>query len=420
MWATLRQRNFSLLWLAGLISLTGNWMLSIALPVTVYDMTGSALAVGGILLATNLPGILFSAFAGVFVDRWERRRTMVIVNLLMALALLPLLLVRSPDTLGLIYLVSLVQSTLSRFFAPAENAMLPLLSDPKLLVSANALNALNNNLARLVGPALGGLIAPLLGLPGVVVIDALTFLAAAGLVALISVRSHPGKSGEARAAKLSNLLEDWIQGLRIIWHSRIVRILFIFNCLVSISESTMYVLFVPFVTEVLHGDSVHVGGLMSSQAVGGLLGGLVIGWVALRVKTSRLLGISALCFGLVDFALFNYSHFVSGILIGYALILLAGPLTVGMSAAFDTMLQSNVADAFRGRVFGTLGMASALFGLLGIAIGGLGGDTFGIVPVINIQAYTFMIVGIASLLLLRDKVIERLATGDAGATSAMD
>ena len=129
MLATLRQRDFSLLWFAGLISISGNWMLSIALPVAVYKLTGSTLAVGGMLLTSTLPGILFGSLAGVFVDRWERRRTLVIVNVLLALSILPLMLVRSVDSLWIVYLVSFVESTLSQFFTPAENAMLPLLSD---------------------------------------------------------------------------------------------------------------------------------------------------------------------------------------------------------------------------------------------------------------------------------------------------
>jgi MFS family permease len=124
--ATLRQRNFAVLWFAGLISLMGNWMLWIALPVAVYTFTGSTLAVGAMLLANTLPGILFGSLAGVFVDRWECKRTMVVVNGLLAVSIIPLLLVRSADWLWLVYIVSFVQSTLSQFFAPAENAMLPL------------------------------------------------------------------------------------------------------------------------------------------------------------------------------------------------------------------------------------------------------------------------------------------------------
>ena len=77
MLATLRNRNFSLLWTAGLISLIGNWMLIAAIPFHVYDVTGSALATSGWLIAYILPGIFFSSIAGVFVDRWDRRKTMI-------------------------------------------------------------------------------------------------------------------------------------------------------------------------------------------------------------------------------------------------------------------------------------------------------------------------------------------------------
>lgn len=403
MWATLRQRDFSLLWFAGLISLTGNWMLSIALPVMIYQMTGSALAIGGMLLANTLPRILFSSMAGVFVDRWERRRTMVVINLLLALSILPLLLVRSAEWLWLVYAVSFVQSTLAQFFGPAENAMLPLLAKPEQLVSANALNALNNNLARLIGPALGGLIAPLLGVSGVVTIDALTYLVAALLAALISVTSHPGKETAANGFSPRMMLDDWLDGLRLVWREKTVRTLFALSTLPAIGESAMYVLFVPFVTEVLHGDSLHVGGFMSAQALGGLLGGAMIGWIAAQVKPARLLAFGAIGIGLADLVLFNYWHFSTSLTIGYMMFLLAGPFAVGFGAGFNTLLQNHVADAYRGRVFGTFNLTGSLFTLIGIAIAGAAADTIGIVPVINIQAYVYLLMGMGYLLLLRER-----------------
>ncbi|QPC81890.1 MFS transporter [Phototrophicus methaneseepsis] len=405
MLATLRQRNFALLWLAGLISLTGNWMLSVALPVAVYEMTGSALAVGGMLLASTLPGILFSSFAGIYVDRWERRRTIVVINLLLAVSILPLLLVRSPEWLWLVYVVSFVQSALGKFFTPAENAMLPLLSDQKLLVSANALNALNNNLARLIGPALGGLVAPLLGLNGVVFIDVVTYVGAAILTAFINVTSHPGKRDLDAALASRSLLKEWVDGIQLIWRKPNMRILFLLNIPPAIGESVMYVLLVPFVTVVLQQESFHVGGLMSAQALGGLTGGMLIGWLSLRMKTSRLLGYSALAFGFVDLALFNYSQFFSGVALAYVLIFLAGPLVVMVGASFHTLIQTEVADSHRGRVYSTITLTRSSFVLVGIALTGLADEALGIVPVINVQAYAYMLVGIGALLLLRERAM---------------
>jgi MFS family permease len=97
MLATLRQRNFALLWLGGLISFTGDWMLIAALPFYVYQQTGSTLATAAMSVAAILPSVLLGSLAGVFVDRWDRKRVMVVANLLQMIAVLFLLLVRSNE-----------------------------------------------------------------------------------------------------------------------------------------------------------------------------------------------------------------------------------------------------------------------------------------------------------------------------------
>src|SRR5215207_9823644 len=94
----LRQRNFALLWLAGLVSLIGDWVLVVGLPIEIYNRTSSTLATAGMVLASLVPAVTLGSIAGVFVDRWDRRRLMVIVNVLLAVVLLPLLAI---DALGI-------------------------------------------------------------------------------------------------------------------------------------------------------------------------------------------------------------------------------------------------------------------------------------------------------------------------------
>jgi MFS family permease len=409
--ATLRQRDFSLLWFAGLVSMIGNWMLGVALSVLVYSMTGSVLAVGANLLATTLPSLLFGSLAGVFVDRWERRQTLVITNLLLALTLLPLLLVRSTGELWLVYIVSFAQSTLSQFLYPAENALLPLLSDPKYLTSANALNALNNNLARLIGPAAGGLVVAQFGAHGAILFDGVSFLFAATLIALIRTTSHPGKTTTNKPnTSLNKIANEWLEGVRLIWRDKTLRVLFLATPLISVGESVMSVLYVPFVTDVLRGTSIDVGGLMSAQAVGGIVGGVLITSVAARFKTFRLLGISAMIFGFLDLALFNYTTFIldGSILIGYVLILLVGPFSVAIGASYNTLIQSTTTDAYRGRVFATIGLTGSLSALFGIGIAVLFSEFVGIVPVINIQGYVYILMGVIVLIALRSQRAQRV------------
>src|SRR6266496_5856951 len=138
MLATLRHRNFALLWIAGLISFVGDWALFIALPVYVYDLTGSTLATGTMFVAQSLPRLLLGSIAGVFVDRWDRRRTMIVANLLSAVTLLLLLPVRSIADLWLVYLAAFLQASIALFFQPAESALVPTLVGEEHLIHANA------------------------------------------------------------------------------------------------------------------------------------------------------------------------------------------------------------------------------------------------------------------------------------------
>lgn len=397
--ATLRQRNFFLLWFAGLISYTGNWMLGVARPIIVYQMTGSTIATGGIVLASTLPSILLSSFAGVFVDRWERKRTMVIVNVLLGLSLIPLTFVRSADQLWLFYVVTFVQATLAQFFAPAENAMLPLLVDERHLVSANALNSLNNNLARLIGPAIGGILLSAAGLSAVVLIDSATYWVAAVLILLISVTSRPAAVTHSTPGGFAKLAQDWRAGLRVIQADSWLRLLFICAAIMAVGEGTVGVLFVPFVTDVLRGEATFLGWLMSAQAVGGLIGGAVIGWIGPRSTPLRLFIAGALVFGTIDLMIFNFTASAPGLAL--LLFVIVGIPGAALSTGYDTLIQLRSADAYRGRVFGAIQTVIALFAIFGTGIASVLGEVIGAWPTINLQGSNYVIIGLLMLVALR-------------------
>src|SRR5215203_1248689 len=163
----------------------GDWAMFAGLSFYAYEQTGSAFASGAVLTVLTLPGLLFGKVAGVFVDRLNRKRTMVVANLLQVLVMLPLLLVRPGESLWLVYVVAFVLASVSQFVAPAENALLPKLVGTDRLMAANSLNAFNDNLARIAGPAIGGLVIAFGGLGGVALLNAATFLLAAGLISQI-------------------------------------------------------------------------------------------------------------------------------------------------------------------------------------------------------------------------------------------
>jgi MFS family permease len=195
----LRHRDFVLLWTAGLISMTGNWMLLVAVPVTVLTVTGSSTATGAAVAAGLVPRILVAPLAGVYVDRWDRRRALVWANVLQVGLVLPLALVDDAGDMWIVIGSTFAMGCVAQVVSTAENALLPTLVPGGETGRANALNALNNNLARLAGPAIGGLLAASAGIGAVAVTDAATFLVAAVMIALIGARRPADRAPDGAA-----------------------------------------------------------------------------------------------------------------------------------------------------------------------------------------------------------------------------
>src|SRR5205807_6431818 len=149
MFSALHRRNFALLWFGQLISLTGDWVLFIALPFYVFALTGSALATGAMFIAETLPRLFLGSLAGVFVDRWNRRRTMIVADVSRALILLLLLLVRSRDLVWIVYVVAFAETSISQFFVPAKSAIIPSLLAEKDRVAPNSPDAFIDRVTRL-------------------------------------------------------------------------------------------------------------------------------------------------------------------------------------------------------------------------------------------------------------------------------
>lgn len=399
--AILRQRNFALLWFGGLISMIGDWMLFVALPIYVYQLTGSTLATSATLVARILPRLLLGSVAGVFVDAWDRKKTMIASNALLALSLLPLFLARSVEWLWLIYLVSFLQSCIAQFFSPAENAFLPRVVGEEHLIAANSLNALNNNLARVIGPSLGGIVASLFSLPGIALIDAATFVVAGGMIALVTVSGQVEREALPGQAKVPGswpaFWPEWRAGLRLAWREPVVMILFTIIIITSLGEGIFAVMFVVWVDKLLGGGVLEFGWFMAAQGIGGILGGFILGGLGHKLAPVRLLWLSAIVFGFLDLALFNYPRFFSGIWPGLALILIVGIPAVGFGASWNTLLQKAVADAYRGRLFGVYSMLSAFSFLVSTSLAGAVGNNLSPITMLNIQGSLYILAGLFTL-----------------------
>ena len=414
-WALLRRRDLRLLWAGGLVSETGDWLLLVGLPVWVLELTGSSLVTSTVFLVGLLPSLVVGPLAGVLVDRWDRRRTLVAVSLAQAAFLLPLLTVNGRDRLWVVYLVMAVEAALAQLNDPARNALVPSLVARADRVAANALIGLNGNLARLVGSPLGGIMVEVAGLPGLVVADAASFLLGAALIALVRSDAGTSRAGGADPApdvvhsprpvpRRAGVVREWVDGLRVTLGDRGLRWGLVVNGLAGVAQGIFTVLFVLFVTRVLGGDGADVGLLRGVQAIGGLLGGVLVVGLASRLEAGRLLGVSLLVFALIDLAIWNGPVLTTADWLYLGLFVAAGIPGVGVLTGLTSLVQERTAEAYLGRVFATyLGSFNGLMAL-GMLLAGLLGDTLGVVAVLNAQAGLGLLAGLIAVVTLGRRV----------------
>ena len=403
----LAQRGVRLLLAAGLVSLSGDWVLRVGLAYYVYALTGSTLASAGMLLASFIPQIVLSSLGGVFVDRWDPKRTMVVTNLALAGGLLPLLIVRHPADVWVVFVVVAWEGAVQQFFSPAEQKMLPLVADPVHLPTVNALYGQNREVSRLLGAALGGALVAAGGLVPVVLADLASFLIAAAFclsLPVVASGRRPASTGTGwttLGSRVRGLREEWADGLRLSTRESVLRALLIFLAIVSVGEGVMGTLFAPFVRSVLHGGGGDFGLINAAQAAGGIGGGLVAASLGRRLDPVATLSYCAIAFGAIDLVLFLYPLAWPAAWPAAVLIAGAGVAGTFMLTAAMTLMQDHTTDRYRGRIFGALGAVEGVAIVTGTVAAGLLAHLLGIVAVLSVQGAGYIAAGILVLALLQ-------------------
>jgi MFS family permease len=395
----LRQRNFALLWTGGLISGLGDMFLFLALPFYTYHLTGSTLATGAMFIVETVPRALLSSVAGVFADRWDRKRTLIGADLLRAVGLLPLLVVHSPATVWVIYVVAFTQSAIGQFFAPAKGALIPRVAGERYVVPANALGALSDRLTGLLGPALGAALQGLVGFRGVVMLDSASFLISGLLIALMRVPA-PDLPSDASAPVTKELASagvwrDLLAGLRLVRRERWLTVLFIVVGISQIGQGIIGALLVPFVNDVVRGGAAEFGWIVTAEAVGGVMGGLLIGKVSRLLSPTGLIALSMWVLGSFFLALVHTAIFPL-VLIPAALNGIAG---TAFAITVVALIQRGVGDTYRGRVLGAFHTVLALMQLMGMGLGSALGDRLGVVVLFDVVVGLWLLGGAIALTL---------------------
>jgi len=367
----LRHRNYRLFFSGQTVSLVGTWMTRIATSWLVYRLTRSALLLGLVGFAGQIPSFLLAPLAGVLVDRWNRHRLLVATQILAMLqsAALAVLTLSGLITIWHVLLLSLFQGAINAFDMPARQAFVVEMVDRREdLPNAIALNSSMVNAARLLGPSIGGVIIAAVGEGWCFALDAVSYLAVIASLLLMRIASRTRTAG-AQAKMLGQLHEGW----RYVAGSAPIRSILLLLALVSLVGMPYTVLMPIFASSILHGGPHTLGFLMAATGVGALLGAFFLANRRSVLGLGKLIPLMASLFGagLIGFALSR------SLWLSLVLLLVTGLGFMVQMAASNTLIQTLVEDDKRGRVMsfytmafmGTTPFGSLLAGTLANRIG---------------------------------------------------
>lgn len=391
----LRGGDLRLVWLAQVVSQLGDGMFTVGIVLLMIELTGSGLALSGTLIAQLLPYAILGAAAGALADRWNRRTTMVVSDIVRGLVvvLIPVLDVAGLLRAWMVPCVAFLLTSAGQFFDPSKNALVPAIVPREGLVRANALLSGTRQVMFTAGPAIGGPLISAFGLMSVFWLDAVTFVASA--VILLRLRS----SGHVRAAVESHdaekpkgkLLDDIRDGLHFAWRNPVLRMLLIFGTAVNFLLSPLPVIIPLFFRKVLVLSPAGFGPALSVIFAGFLLG---VSYVGVRGQRLRMGRLTIIAMGIAGMA-----AVIIGI--GPPLVVILGVGLIGgaaigsMEIAQSTILQRESTDELRGRVFALYGSVSQGGRAVSVALAGAVSEWAGLRPMFYVTGILTVLCAVA-------------------------
>ena len=365
----LKHRNFQLFFSGQLISLVGTWMQTVAQSWLVYRITGSSLLLGAVGFASQFPVFLLAPLGGIVADRNSKHRIIIATqtaSMLLAFVLAALTLSGRIQVWHVIVLASLL-GTVNAFDIPARQAFLVEMVGKEDLLNAIGLNSSMFNAARVVGPAVAGILVSTIGEGWCFFANAFSYLAViAGLLLMkLEKRQAPQRAASA--------LEDIFEGFRYARSTMPILALLLMLGLVSLVGVPYAVLMPIFADKILHGGARGLGILMSAAGLGALMGALTLAMRKGVKGLGRLVAAAASGFG-VSLILFSFSR---SFWLSVLLLVPAGYSVMLQTACSNTLIQTLVPDNLRGRMMGLYSMMFMGMAPLGALGAGVAADVLG-------------------------------------------
>ena len=355
----LRHRNFQLFFSGQLISLIGTWMQTVAQAWLVYRLTGSSLLLGSVGFASQFPVFLVAPLGGIVADHYNRQRVVIatqVSSMILAFMLAALTLTRTVQVWHIFVLAALL-GVVNAFDIPGRQSFLVDMVGKEDLMNAIALNSSMFNGARIIGPAIAGILVARIGEGWCFFANAVSYIAV--IAGLWLMRVNPPSYADDRVSPLAHIIE----GFRFVSRTAPIRAILLLLGLVSLVAMPYTVLMPIFAHRVLHGGARELGVLMGATGVGALLGALTLAAKTGVHGLGRWVAFSCGGFG-VSLILFSFSqHFW----LSTGLLLPVGFFMMLQMSSSNTLIQAMVPDHLRGRVmavYSMMFMGLAPFGAL--------------------------------------------------------
>jgi len=344
-------RGFRLLWLGQVVSQMGDWFDTLAVYTIALRLTGSSRSVALIMVARFLPSVLIGPLSGVVADRFSRRTIMITADLLRAAVVLGFLFVRHPDQMWLVYVLTVLQLAFSAFFEPAKTAAIPSVVSDRELLAANAISAITWSVMLTLGAAIGGFVAGWFGTSAAFVLDSLTFVASAMLIARVHFPKRPARASTKLTIGKALGISDTIEGARYVKRSSRVFTYLMVKPAWGMGGGilTLLAVFGERIFPVAGKTATGIGVLFTARGIGTAIGPMFARrWAGeTRKQMQTAIGIAFLIGGVFYFAFGVSRSFLLALL--FLLIAHTGGSILWV---FSTvLLQREVEDEFRGRVF---------------------------------------------------------------------
>jgi len=350
---------------SGFISSIGSKISYFALLKKVYDLTnGKITDLGFLTIAQCVPYIIFGALAGIVIDRFSRKKIMILSDCASGLVTLGVIFV---NNLTLIYAIAFIAALVNVFRNPAQRSMEPNLVEAEDIPLLGSFNSMSNSIIMILGSALGAAVVGFVGVKNAFIIDSVSFYLSAIIISVIFVNEK--HMTEKREAKGLEYIREFRDGASIMWRNSTLKLILLIDLYLTFAMAMQGPLIYIFIKQSLHMGSraeFAWGSLLSTLGIGSILGSLIIGILVKKYRNRFKLFLNILVFDSVFFTLFLLNKYFP---LSIGIFAFLGVIGTAHNIILNSTIQSTVSDESRGKVFSALSMISNPISILSILTG---------------------------------------------------